>query len=117
MAVHLAAKDADVDEALALWASQPRDWSILYKVFEVIEHRGGARAGGVMSRNQATRFTRTANHQEAAGHGARHARSSADPPPEPMSILEAEQLLGRLLTAWIADLEAGSAPSTDDPGA
>jgi hypothetical protein len=97
-----AAADPDADDALDLWANEPHDWVNLYKVFEIIRARGGLDRG--VSESELRRFTHTANHEEAAGRQARHARLGADPPNNPMTPLEADHLIRRLLEAWLQSL-------------
>ncbi|HZD02990.1 MAG TPA: hypothetical protein VFA46_23200 [Actinomycetes bacterium] len=98
--VELAAQDPDVAEALDLWANEVHNWVNLYKVFEIVRSRQGINHGHV-SKKEITRFTRTANHQGAAGRAARHARLPEDPPEHPMALPDAERLVARLLQAWI----------------
>jgi hypothetical protein len=99
--IEIAARDKDGHEALELWAHSDRDWIALYKIFEIIESRDGLKLGAV-SKSQMRRFTHTANHQGGAGKGARHARLRSDPPKDPMGMLEAEDVVRRLLATWLA---------------
>lgn len=97
-----AAGDPDADDALDLWANEPHDWVNLYKVFEIIRARGGLDPG--VSESELRRFTHTANHEQAAGRQARHARLGTEPPTNPMTALEADDLIRRLLEAWLQSL-------------
>jgi hypothetical protein len=101
--VEIAARDQDAHEALDLWADPQHNWMNLYKVFEIIRSRGGTSLGGVKSKDL-SRFRHTANHEKAGGRDARHARLGTDPPKDPMSLPEADQLVRRLLEAWLQSL-------------
>jgi hypothetical protein len=98
-----AAQDPDAQEVLDRWANEPHDWVNLYKVYEIIENRGGLDTSGV-SKKQLKRFTHTANHQEGGGRDARHSRLGTKPPKNPLSLLEADSLVSRLLDAWLRSL-------------
>jgi len=103
---HLAGAQGNTDatEALEILAVEPTNWVRLYKVYEIIRDAGAlepARQAVGTSNNELERFTRTANHQQASGSEARHARLNADPPRNPMSIEQARDLIGQLLIAWL----------------
>lgn len=98
-----ASGDPDAQEAVDLW-SGTHDWSRLYKVYEIVRARADIIRAGWASRAELTLFKRTANHEEAAGSDARHARSRQPPPPSPMQLHEAEALLERILSSWIDTL-------------
>jgi hypothetical protein len=91
--MELAAQDHDVAEVLAIMGgSESLGWVELYKVYEIVGTTNAfesAKSAAGLSNNKMTLFTRTANHQEAAGGGARHARLSAEPPRTPMPVEEA----------------------------
>jgi hypothetical protein len=105
----LAARDPDAAKALSFWA-KPHDWATLYKVWEIIRDGEEVQNKGWASGNEITRFTRTANHQEAAGDDARHSRLKADPPPNPMTLGEADGFIGRLLRTWLDSMLDPSPP-------
>lgn len=109
----LAALDADVGDALHMWSGS-HDWVNLYRVFEIIEGRADIVASGWASRNEAERFARTANHPDAVGADARHARSSVQPPPKPMTLEEAAAFIRRNLTAWLESLSAAQTTGPAD---
>jgi hypothetical protein len=98
-----ASRDHDAHDALDRWANESHNWVNLYKVFEIVRSRGGTSLAGV-SDKELSRFTHTANHEKGGGREARHARLGTDPPKDPMSLLEAEQLIARLLKAWLASI-------------
>lgn len=99
----IASRDEDAFEALDLWANEPHNWVNLNKVLEIVQSRDGLSLG-TTSRRELGRFKHTANHEKAAGREARHARLGSDPPKDPMSVTEAEFLIGRVLEAWLMSL-------------
>jgi hypothetical protein len=68
-----------------------------------VEPRGHLQAGWATNR-ELNLFKRTANHQDAAGSEARHARQRQQPPATPMPVHQAEVLLQRILRSWLDDL-------------
>src|SRR5262249_5827464 len=91
----------DVQDALFYLGAEGNAWANLYKACEVVEeHAGRAEVlfqNGWCSRTAWTRFRRTANHQEAIGRFSRHARSQAEPPPDPMTLEDARLFAGELV--------------------
>lgn len=84
------------------------NWVELYKVYEIVRHTGRletSRSAAGVSRDAIRLFTRTANHQDAGGPDARHARMREPPPAAPMPIAEARALIGRLVDAWLDVLD------------
>jgi hypothetical protein len=106
--MELARQNDDVAEALAIMGgSESLGWVDLYKVYEIVSATSAfesAKSAAGLSSNKMSLFTRTANHQKAAGTGARHARLSTDPPAMPMPIEEARAVIGRLVSAWMEEL-------------
>ncbi len=109
----------DVQEALYYLGAEGNMWSNLYKASEVVEEDvGGGKAvveKRLCSRSDWERFRRTANHQEAIGRFSRHARSQADPPPDPMGDIEARLFLDALVKRWIDYLTAPNTAAAPDP--
>jgi len=101
--LELAERDPDVAEALAAF-NRPHDWVNLYRVLEIIEGRADIVGAGWASANEVDRFSRTANHPRAAGPNARHARSSVEPPPRPMTPEEGVELIRRMLRGWLGSV-------------
>ena len=85
--------------ALEILEQRPHDFMYLYKVYELME--AGTDVKKLASRKERTRFTRTANHQEASGIDSRHATLNTEPPGDPMSAAEAKELILRMLETWI----------------
>lgn len=100
--------DKDVRDALYYLGAEGNVWANLYKVSEIVEDR----AGGVKAIFQKCwcshqtwhRFRRTANHQEAIGRFSRHARTSADPPPDPMTEPEARLFAREMVKKWLESI-------------
>lgn len=98
----------------ALRAFGAADWVGWYKVVEILEdERVDAVAEDCVTASELNRLTWTANHPDAAGDGARHARMNTDPPPEPhMSELEGQGVAGRLIECLVRHFEQQGAPRT-----
>jgi hypothetical protein len=103
----VAGANRDVAEVLEIMSAEPLNWTDLYKIYEIIQDTGMLETvtqTASISNRDITRFTRTANHQEASGADARHARLSQEPPSNPMTIEQARGMIGRLVTAWMDSL-------------
>jgi len=99
----LAKSDKDVADAIRLAPSRESSWVELYRLYEVIE-----RANGIpllldlgFSKGEFKRFKHTANSPAAIGDDARHAKEHTDPPPIPMPIEDARELLRRATREWL----------------
>ena len=103
--ISLAAGNQDVAEVLQLLAKPDGpSFADLYKIHEIVEHTGhgkSALGSAGISKAAMSRFTRTANHQAASGSGSRHARSSEQPPKDPMTVDEARTMIRQLVTEWL----------------
>jgi len=99
----LVAQDPVVAKALRLRDADDLDWVDLYRLYEVIENDVGhlMHRLGWASRNELNRFARTANSVAAAGDKARHGVERNDPPPNPMSLAHARELIDRIMRAWL----------------
>lgn len=102
----LASSDKQVAQALNLYGKAAQPWKDLYPIFEII--KSDVDGKDVMVDHQWTtkatidRFTRTANHEKAAGDGARHAASTTQPPANPMTSSEAGDFIESLMKHWIS---------------
>jgi hypothetical protein len=94
----------DVERALRIFGREDVDWRDLYFVFEIV----GASAGGRMfregwiTRDEARRFTHTANSPAVLADEARHGHErSSQPPTNPMAFGEAKEAVRLLLASWL----------------
>lgn len=110
---------AEVLEILSKPDSSP-DWFDLYKVLEIVSKNVTGLPGlkgllqlkkmGWVPAAQLEAFTASANHQGISGGQARHARISGTPSPRlRMTLIEAQQLIGALVKAWL-DWRRSSGP-------
>jgi hypothetical protein len=101
----LAESDQQVARVLSMYANVVQPWKDLTPIFEIIAWDVGGKdvlaSKGWTSRNQITRFTRTSNHPEAAGEGARHGVREDEPPPNPMTEAEASEFVRSLMIQWL----------------
>lgn len=108
--LQLVSENGDLSKALYFLGAEGNPWVNLYKVHEIIQQSrhdiGAANEPRWCSAKQETRFTRTANHEEASGVFSRHARPNCDPPANPMSINEAFALIREMVANWISYLLA-----------
>lgn len=104
--VTTALADNSAEKVLRLLSREPRTWGDLYRIFELIERRAGSTMyeQGWTSRNAAERFARSANSPQVSGDDARHAYDRTDPPPNPMSIDDAQQFVRHLARQWLDTL-------------
>jgi len=95
-ALEKASRDELVAQALGYF-SDPT-WVNLTKVRETIEQDLAVSLvdKGWVSQTKLDRFNHQANYEE------RHARGEVDKPSKPMTIAKAEQLIGSILKAWLA---------------
>lgn len=107
----------EVDEVARIWANG-RDPVDLYRVFEVIRDQGAdgsCRIDQLIGKASLSRFTHTMNHPAASGERARHARSSAQPPSNPMSLVEAIRFVSELIDQWLVCLAGLNGIPVDAP--
>jgi hypothetical protein len=111
--VQLAAADPDVAEVLEiLGTAEPApDWVELYKVFEIVRSKVSRldKKGWVTSA-EISAFTASANRPDVSGAQARHARMPGGRPKGTMTLVEARQMIGVLVTAWLDSLRPRFAP-------
>lgn len=96
----------DIREALQiLGEGQPGcDWVGLWKVYEIIRH--SIRPESMTQRQWVTvesrdAFANSANHPEASGTLARHARRPEPPPTVTMTLPEAQRWIAELTRTWL----------------
>lgn len=105
----IAQQNEPVARALTLYGSLEHNWRNLYMVLEVMEDDAGGEEGlsekGWVSAKEIRRFKQTANAFKAIDREARHATLAFQPPKRPMSLREAERLIGTLLMRWLESKE------------
>ncbi|MGB3558818.1 MAG: hypothetical protein WBA24_09765, partial [Geitlerinemataceae cyanobacterium] len=80
-----------------------QNWGNLYRIYEIIESECGDKIyqNSWASKNKITQFTRTANSPAAIGYEARHGVQKTDPPPNPMSLQDAQLLIRSIIEKWL----------------
>jgi hypothetical protein len=109
--VQLAAVHPDVAEVLEILgkADLAPNWADLFKVFEIVNNNvTGLRKRGWITSEEIRAFTASANRPDISGADARHARMSGDPPKRTMTLIEARQMIGALVTGWLDSLSSSS---------
>lgn len=108
--LQLATSDPTVDDALYFLQRADPDWVELYKAYEIVRADvGKIEDHSWASKRELSRFTGTANHPNAAGRTARHARMSTPALPDPMTLQDARALIRRVVRAWITAKTASPA--------
>jgi len=102
----LASANENVADVLRLLASDDLDWMALYKVVEIIESDVGGgeeaiRRQGWATKAQQKAFGTSANHQEASGDSARHARMLGTPN-HTMTLAEGRTFVHGLVQKWLS---------------
>ena len=104
-----AARDQRQVHAVLGNADPAPDWSDLYKIHEILlDNVPGFYQRGWVTKDQISTFTASANRKEVSGDLARHARLKGDPPKRTMTLVEARQLIGSVVTAWLDWLRSSS---------
>jgi len=102
----LAERNTNVADALRIFGKGDLSWFDLYKIFEIIRDDLGGQKNLLdaefVLKKDLSRFRQTAQHPEAIGDKARHARIGAEVPKDPMAIVEASLLISALLQKSIA---------------
>jgi hypothetical protein len=110
--VQLAHTHPEVAEVLDILgnADPAPDWLALYKVHEILlDNVPDFYQRGWVTKDQISAFTGSANRKEISGDLARHARRfKGDPPKRSMTLVEARQLLGSVVIAWLDWLRSSS---------
>lgn len=97
-----ALRSAETQRVLTLLGRPELTWSDLYRALEVILANGdGPLAPAGVSKKQVRLFKQTANSFSSLGLEARHAHDKGTPPPEPMTLEQARDLLSRLTLSWL----------------
>ena len=98
--------------ALSLLAMPHVSWPHLYRALEEIEVSLGKKVHGacVCTSGERERFTRSANSGEVAGNDARHRVGKFDPPPQPMTLHEAQKFVRFCLDATLRKVASAASP-------
>jgi hypothetical protein len=81
--------------------SQPTSWINLYKIYEIIrDNIGDKRIIQILSKNELSRFTGTAQSRDKIGDDARHSSKKYSGHADPMTIEEANELIKKLIIKW-----------------
>ena len=103
--VEIGLDDEEVERALYLYGSLELNWKNLFMVLEIIEdYFGGEKSlikTSLVSKNEIELFKRTANSYKAIGREARHGTIIFEPPPAPMTLARAQDMIRLLLIEWI----------------
>jgi hypothetical protein len=100
----IAQSHSEVGDVLRLWGSTvAHDWITLYKIKEQIEAAVDDQIFKWATKTELRRFNQTANSPAVLGHAARHGVQYKSPPPYPMTIVEARDLVARLIRGWIRE--------------
>ena len=96
--------------ALSLLAMPHVSWSHLYRALEEIEVSLGKKVhdAGICSSNDRERFTRSANSGEVAGKDARHRIGKFDPPPQPITLRDAQAFVRLCLNATLRNVASAA---------
>ena len=78
--------------------SQPLSWVTLYKIYEIIrDNIREKKIIQILTKNELSRFTGTAQSRGQIGDDARHAAKKFIGHPQPMTIEEANELIKKLI--------------------
>lgn len=93
-----------VENALIIFSKSKLSWGDLYNIQEIIADSGYIsevleKCG--ISKSELSKFKQTSQSFEAVGEEARHRKKKFTKPDNPMSKIEAGNLIRKLLTKWI----------------
>ena len=96
----------DAREALHILGESNRhiDWVGLYKVYEIVRENIRPRdlvGESLLTSAERTAFTGSANRPDVSGPLARHARMGGKPPTRTMALVDARQLITRMVADWL----------------
>ncbi len=98
----IAQTDSLVARAFYLISNDFDTWFSLYKLLEILEEDGFEPIGRKGKyRNEADRFSQTAQSYSALGLDARHIKSKFEAPPKPMTHSEAKSFIRFLVGEWL----------------
>ena len=113
----LASEDPNVAQALRLLGQGDVTCSGLYHLYEIVLGDAGGRIydEGWVTRSEIERFRRTANSPAVLGENARHGHETTEPPSNPMSQGDAQQLIEGLLVRWLTRALRAAIPARPSP--
>jgi len=72
----------------------------MFNIFELIRDDLGKNLNRLASNNDLKRFKTSVNHQQVFGDESRHTASKEEPPPNPMSLEEAQDFISKIADSW-----------------
>ncbi|MDK2801647.1 MAG: hypothetical protein PWQ70_3266, partial [Clostridiales bacterium] len=94
--------DENVKRVLKLvYKEGTENWVNLYRIYEIIKSDIDPIKKGWVESKVIDNFKHTANHPAAAGDDARHGFMKNQAPQNPMSIVDAKQLIETIVKKWI----------------
>lgn len=104
LAVAAALNDPQAERALRIFGRDDVDYRDLYHVLEIAEAAIGSSiySDGTVTAAEVRRFKHTANSVHELSDQSRHGHETTQPPSQPTSFVEAQELVGRVLRAWLA---------------
>jgi len=72
----------------------------MFNIFELIRDDLGKNLNSLASNNDLKRFKTSVNHQQVFGDESRHIVSKEEPPPNPMSLGEAQDFISKIADSW-----------------
>jgi len=95
-------------DALTVMGRGLLSWTELYLLFELVESEigGDIFSRGWIRREDANRFTQTANSYAVLGVHGRHGKDRGHPPANPMALEVARPLIYQLVHEWLRSLGA-----------
>ncbi|MDJ0516324.1 MAG: hypothetical protein QNJ74_08720 [Trichodesmium sp. MO_231.B1] len=98
----LAQEDEKVKKVIHFLTSYEHNFINLFKIYEIIRGEvGRKKIEGWVTKKKVSDFTQTANHPDAIGYEARHGIGQGEPPKNPMSLSEAQNLIFDVIKKWL----------------
>jgi len=94
-------QDDIVKNVFRIWYSFEHNWINLYKIYEIVNKDAGENIKTWVTEKKIKNFKHTSQSVSAIGDDARHGTEKSSPPPNPMSLSEAQVLIMTLLENWL----------------
>jgi len=92
----------NVATAVRLFHARRDDWTQLCNVIQMVRDGLGTEIPqNWVSHRKLKLLKRTAQFRETAGDTARHAETKVKPPPKPMPLAEAQEIVRQILVRWL----------------